>query len=211
MDLLRSTKVPLGISLAFYGLVLTVLAFIPIAFAVPFVMYGKPILDSLNPMLLGLIMVGLGILLFVAFVLGLSGKVFCLTAPAEMRGKGAICLAAFLDLLAICIAVGGRMVVSPQVASDLQYFLMFVSLMCFLVFLRHLGDFMENHEFAKKASRLLILGAVLVLAVLLRRFCFSAVPVAAVLFGILPIILGLVGLVLYSRLLLGMKNALRIG
>lgn len=199
-DSLQLNKVPLGISLVFYGLELTALAII-LMFAVPFVLGG-------NLALLIQLLFGLSILLVGASILSFVGKALCLTAPSDMQGKQAIYAAVVLDVLAIGIQLASQFTTVPQLVANSSNLLAIAAFVCFLLFLQQLGRFLHDDELTTKSAGLLKLGMALVVSLLLLVVSAVVMPPASSLFGLVALILGLLGLIRYARLLLGFKKKL---
>ena len=199
-DSLRLNKVPLGISLVFYGLELTALAII-LMIAVPFVLAG-------NLMLARQVIFGLSILLIGAGILSFVGKGLCLTAPSEMQGKQAIYLAVVLDVLAILIQVASPFTTVPKMVGNSSNLLAIAAFVCFLLFLQQLARFLHDDELTSKSAGLLKLGIALVVVLVLLFVSAVVMPLAGILFGLVALVLGLLGLVRYARLLLGFKKKL---
>jgi hypothetical protein len=198
--LLRLNKVPLGISLVFYGLELTALAII-LMFAVPFVVAG-------NLALLIQVVFGLSILLVGASILSFVGKALCLTAPSDMQGKTAIYTAVVLDVLGIVIQLASQFTTVPKMVADSSNLLAIAAFVCFLLFLQQLGRYLHDDELTSKSAGLLKLGIALVVSLVLSLASAFVMPPAIIVFGFVALILGVLGLIRYARLLLGFKKKL---
>jgi hypothetical protein len=198
--LLRLNKVPLGISLVFYGLELTALAII-LMFAVPFVVAG-------NLALLIQVVFGLSILLVGVSILSFVGKALCLTAPSDMQGKTAIYTAVVLDVLGIVIQLASQFTTVPKMVADSSNLLAIAAFVCFLLFLQQLGRYLHDDELTSKSAGLLKLGIALVVSLVLSLASAFVMPPAIIVFGFVALILGVLGLIRYARLLLGFKKKL---
>ena len=199
-DSLQLNKVPLGISLVFYGLELTALAII-LMVAVPVVLAGD--LAFLIRLLFGL-----SILLVGANILSFVGKALCLTAPSNMPGKQAVHAAVVLDVLAIGIQLASQFTTLPNLVTKSSNLLAIAAFVCFLLFLRQLGRFLHDDELTTKSAGLLKLGIALVVSLLLFMVSAVVMPLAGILFGLVALIVGLLGLIRYARLLLDFKKKL---
>jgi hypothetical protein len=198
--LLRLNKVPLGISLVFYGLELTALAII-LMFAVPFVVAG-------NLALLIQVVFGLSILLVGVSILSFVGKALCLTAPSDMQGKTAIYTAVVLDVLGIVIQLASQFTTVPKMVANSSNLLAIAAFVCFLLFLQQLGRYLHDDELTSKSAGLLKLGIALVVSLVLSLASAFVMPPAIIVFGFVALILGVLGLIRYARLLLGFKKKL---
>lgn len=212
VESLRTTRVPLGILLVYYGLALFVL--------VNVVGVSWPVIDPRGHRMLFVYATAVIPFLFiVASVLSLVGTSLCLTAPIEMPGKGALYVGCVLNAAALFINVAYHFMALPFVIAVSSGLHSTVGFVCFLIFLKHVGGFLRNSELTSKALGLRNLGIALVLVTVLwivpaivpmtplARFVpvkpFSAVP----LFGLLWISLGIVVVFRYARLLRDLKQA----
>lgn len=200
---LQATRVPLGISLVYYSVELTLLAIVG-SFVLPFVLPG-------NPMLAVRAIVGLGVMIIVASVLSLVGTALCLTAPNEMHDKEFIYFAVALDAAAFLINVAGHFTTLPWLIVALPNLLMITGFVCFLVFLKHVGRFMCNNALTSQAEGALNVGIVLVVVMVLFVVSVFVMPKARALLSLLAAILGLVGFLRYARLLHDLKQAFARG
>ena len=199
-DVLRLNKVPLGISLVFFGLELTALALILI-FIMPLVLGG-------NPALLASALLGLTILFLAAGILSFVGKALCLTAPSDMGGRQAIYLAVLFDALAMSVNVISKFVTLPKLVASSSSLLTIIAFTCFLLFLEDLGRFLHDGDLTRKSTGLLKLWIVLVVSSILTAVCAVAMPVAVLFLAIVLIVLGLLAVIRYARLLLDFKRKL---
>lgn len=202
LESLRSTNVPIGISLIYYALAL-MLAAIILMVVVPFAMSGNPLLVRA--------IVGLGLLLLVASILSLVGTGLCLTAPQAMPGKAAIYLTVALDVVVVLIHVAGNFTRLPGLIAALPNLLAITGFVSFLVFLKHLSGFVGSGELVSKAEGLLGLGIALVIVLGLSIVGAFVMPQVAGLFALLALILGAVGFLRYARLLHDLKHTLARG
>lgn len=203
LESLRSTNVPIGISLIYCALAL-MLASIILMFVVPLAMSG-------NPLLAVRAIVGLGVLLLVASILSLVGTGLCLTAPQQMPGKEAIYLTVGLDVVVVLIHVAGNFTRLPVLIAALPNLLAITGFVSFLVFLKHVSGFVGSSELVSKAEGSLGLGIALVIVLGLSIVGTFVMPQVAGAFAVLALILGAVGFLRYARLLHDLKHTLAHG
>ena len=189
------SHVPAGIALVYYSIGVTALGTI-LGLAVPHAFRGEPLL--LYRVMLGLALISIG-----AGLLSLFGKILCLTAPADMPGALTVCVSLVCDVGAIAIAIASCTRQLPIAIAGLPLLLSIVSFVTFLLFLSHLGRFLEKDNLASDASGLLTLGICLLVAsviILMTRPWRSLNPLI-MLIGLIVLILGIRGLFGYLKLL----------
>ena len=189
---LRKTNVPLGIRLVYIGFMLFLLAMF-VASAIPWTFRNNPRgLVSFLPVLLGL-----GYLILASTITTTVGKALCLTAPPQMSGKGVILVAVAIDLLAQAIAVVKMLMVLPPLLTSSINLLSVAGMVCFVLFLKHLGRFLKEPDIAERATGLLTLG-ICIVGMWLSIIVLSFLVVARV----LPEIVGGLGVMLLAIALL---------
>lgn len=186
-------KVSQGISCVFYGLELSALAVL-LGFVVPFAVAG----DFALAMKL---ILGLGVLSIAAGLLGLYGKALCIASPSEMRGKEFIYAAVTLDVVAIVIQLASQFTSVPGIITGSTTVLWVAGLACFLLYLARLGRFVHDDELAARSAGLVKIGVSLAATLVLSCASAFTMPAAGILFGLVALILGVLGLMRYSRLL----------
>lgn len=203
---LRKTSVPLGIRLVFIGFMLFLLAMF-VAFGIPWTFRNNPRgLVSFLPVLLGLFF-----LIQAASLTTTVGKVLCLTAPPQMSGKGVILVAVAIDLLAQAIAVAKMFMVLPPLMISSINLLSVAGMVCFVLFLKHLGRFLKEPDIAERATGLLTLGIGIV-GMWLMMIVLGSLAAARVLpaivgglgvlvLAITVLIVGIIGIIRYAGLL----------
>lgn len=194
LDSVRSTKVPLGINLVFYGLQLMVFSIIMMMFL--------PMFLSGNLQLLISVLFIFSLMLIAATALSLLGKVLCLSAPNEMLGKTSIYLAVLFDVLAVGLAIALIFTELPPIFDTISNILSIAGLVCFLVFLRALSQYIADENLVRRSKSLLMIGITLIVFWLLAIASAFFLPLGAVFFGLIVLVLGIMALLRYSRLLL---------
>ena len=163
---------------------------------------------SLTPLIYGLF--GMAI---IAPVLTIVGKLLCLTASSQMPGKGSLVLALVFDGIAFLITLvrhGGYYTIAHLIGA--------AGSVCFLVFLKKLGESLRLEHLTERATAVLYLGNMyialwIVQFGLANGFMFKQVPLIVVTIGMnlldyLLFVIGLVGAASYAGLLSKYRRAL---
>ena len=207
---LRKTKVPLGIDLVFLGFLLSMFVIIGL-FAIGWSFRGN--VRAIRPIVYGSLFLGIaGILLTTA------GKLLCLTAPPQMSGKGSILVAVLIDVLALLITVAKLFTILPPWLTGMVNLLSVGGFVCFIWFLRHLGEFIGERHISVRASNVLTLGiGVVVLWLLMLGMGVLALAgglppffagIGMMLLVVVLLIVGAIGAIRYGGLLLASRYAL---
>lgn len=207
---LRKTKVPLGIDLVFLGFLISMFVIIGL-FAMGWSFRGN--VRVIRPIVYGSVFLGIA-----GLVLTTVGKLLCLTAPPQMPGKGSILAAVLIDVLALLITVAKFITVLPPWLSSLVNLLSVGGFVCFVWFLKHLGEFMGERDISERASNVLMLGiGVVVLWLLMLGVGVLALAgglppflagIGIMLLGVVLLIGGAIGAVRYAGLLSTCRYAL---
>jgi hypothetical protein len=165
----RLSPVLVGITLVYIGLVLFLLCVIGV--------FGLPhVLKDLNTLFE--ILNILGHTAMAACLLSLLGKLLCLAAPSEMRGKWAIFLAVpfLLFAAAVTAALTYRIDVLlellPQTPrlNEYSHVAFFVGLAFFLIFLKNLAAYLDSDPNVRMAVVTMVVGVLVLLVYLFGRF-----------------------------------------
>ena len=150
-----------------------------------------------------------------ATAMGLVGIILCLAVPDETIGKRIIYVAVILQAIAVLIGLTGLVVDVPAIANLVAPLLSVSALVLFLVFLRQLALHLQKPALAEQASNVLRIGVAIVITfvVIIILFAFAlfggfAYPPLSWAMMLVAVVLGLTGLVLYGRLLTGLRCAL---
>lgn len=147
---IHRTKVPLGVDCVFFGFVLTCLAVL-IASSVSWSMKGDPKRVAQIVYLLSLGSIA-------ATIITSIGKLLCLTAPSNMSGRGSIFVAVAIDLLSLSITVGSLVTVVPGVLRGAVHLVSLAGLVCFILFLQNLGDFLGERDLRERGYGVFKMG-----------------------------------------------------
>lgn len=150
---LHNSSVPLGIAWIYNGLLFGAIAMIGLCSMVLLSDAGQPGKGSF-------LMVPLGMAMVIAAGLMFVGKLFCLSAPSQIPGRGGVGLSLVFDGFAVLIAMAQRG--HAPGLSVLANLLGIGSVVCFLVFLKGLGEFLELQDITDRAAGVLLLGLLLV-------------------------------------------------
>ena len=184
---LRNSSVPLGITWMYYGLLIGVIATIGFCTMTIVFQAGRPGQGAPLVVLFGLAIV-------VAAGLMIIGKLFCLSAPSQIPGNGGILLSLAFDGFAVLISIAQRgQSLGLSVMANL---LTVASFICFLAFLKGLGEFLKQQDIADRAASVLWLLFVNVALWLMQLVLTSFVVARAVPHDIGSIGSGMLGVVL---------------
>lgn len=150
---IHRTKVPLGIDLVYFGFLAYILIVL-LTMVLPFTFARN--LASIRTLLS--ILWWLNLATFVTTTVTTIGKLMCLTAPRQMVGRETIFVAVAIDLLPWLTTVASWItVVSPLLKSAINV-VSVAGFVCFLLFLRYLGDFLGERDLRERATGIFKLG-----------------------------------------------------
>jgi hypothetical protein len=112
-------------------------------------------------------------------VLGLVGRIMCLSVPDNCAASNVIYAAVVCDVAALLITAAGWVVDVPQLVSSLSGLLPAVASILFLVFLKKIAAHIRGNVSEQRASIILKLGVASVVAMILGEFVPLVVIVAA--------------------------------
>lgn len=181
----RFQHVRTGIGCVYAGLWLTILAILAVPLA--FLLRAAPLL-LIAPLLI-----------LAGTVLSMIGRILCLSVPAEVGATGLIYGAVLCDVAALLATVSGLVGGLPDL-SGFSSLLNVIGIVLFVLFLKQLALSIGAKDCAVRASNLLNLSVGLAAVIVVMLF----LP----LMGVVALVLGLCGFVLYLRLLSGLKLGL---
>lgn len=219
-DLLRIKKVSTGISLVFYGLELFALSIITVSLA-PFLLQSR-VIDIL--LLFRIVQIA-AYMLIASSLMGFIGKYFCMSAPKEVPGRFSIKAAVLLEIVVFAISVLQLFTNMPVLVSESTSLLSVISFFFFLVFLENLAIYLVDDMLIQKSRKLMNIAYSLVFMLVITTglsvFAFQILSAfkssslilyyssIITLVGAITLILGILGLMRYSRLLWNFKRKLR--
>lgn len=205
---LRQSKVSLGIDCAYFGFLLVSLVSVLDA-AAPFAL-GNHSRDHFSAILL------LTMLAFAAGILSAIGKLLCLTAPRPLSDMSSILFAALCDVGAVAASIARPFTaLQPGLTTLLTVVTISLSVLgfvCFVWFLRQLGECLGDQGIQERASRVLNLANIMTVLVL-SGIVLPLLPQilaawGAVLLGFGLLVIGIIGVFRYLGLLSACRGAL---
>lgn len=181
----RFKHVRLGLGCVIAGLWLTVAAILVVPLAI--LVQAAPLI-LLAPLLV-----------IAASLVSMIGRILCLSVPQEVGATGLIYAAVLCDVTALIASVSGMVPGLPDV-SGFSALLSVGGIVCFLLFLKRLAVHINAGDSAVRATNLLNVSIGLVVVMVVMIF----LP----LMGLVALGLALLGFILYSRLLSGLKQSL---
>lgn len=203
---LKHSDVPLGVSWVYYGFLLVILVSV---LEIVVSLASRRTVSQGELSAAGV----LNVLALAASFLTIVGKFLCLSAPSEMYGKGWIRQVLLVDMLAVFVCVIGKSVVlSPELVMVLMAAMILLPVWgfgSFVLFLRSLGEFLDQRNITDKAAGVLTFVRILLIAVLILLLLtlVNAQPLVALGLVVL-LIYGIVGSLRYLALLSACRDAL---
>ena len=193
-------SVPHGVRLVYYGLVLSV-ASVVLSVFVGVARVGSPT-----------VLRGLGAAMVIGTVIGIVGKVFCLTVPRAVGAAGLVYAAVAFGLASFAVPVASQYIVVPLLVIGGVQFVAIGGTFCFLLFLRHLANYIHRQDLANLVMKLIILGlgAALFFGLIVGIGIVSNSPVLGLLAMLAFGSLALICIVVYAQLLSGLIKTLKL-
>lgn len=168
-DFASFLNVATGLRLVFWGILIIIFSVLlggPLSFMLVFI---------LGP--LALLVVPVGVLAGAAT--GLVGRCFCLSVPPKTGTKELIYAAVVCDLAAIAVSGLEFVVELPAIVSLATDLLPTVAIVLFVLFLRQLATHIGQHDLAKTAGGLLVVGGILVVLLVGMLIVLPFAPAAS--------------------------------
>jgi hypothetical protein len=148
VDLPRGlARVPLGIGLVLVGFVTSLVLF---SIWLPSLFIGSQT---------AALYFRLGPFVALSAAVGTSiGKALCLTAPAGVSGRGPLLAAVLIDFYGYVMGVASALGSPPALLLSLREVMWVIGMLCFVMFLRHLGHFLKRSDIVGQATTLLCVG-----------------------------------------------------
>ncbi|MEM8865997.1 MAG: hypothetical protein AAGF31_10685 [Planctomycetota bacterium] len=126
-----------------------------------------------------LALVGFGILGLA--ILNLVGVCFCLAAPDSSNGRPLVVASLVLQISSFVLAFAGQFVIAAagggliamQIVQAITNLMSFAAIICFLLFLWRMADYIERPDVAGRAKRTMIIGAVSLGAIIVTGITFG--------------------------------------
>jgi hypothetical protein len=168
------SKMHIGLSMMFYGIILTFLAILVILIAMAFDTSRAGAETAFLLLSVGMIMV------IVSQVLSILGPICCLGAPEDMPGKGLLYVSVIFQLISVGMSLTQGFFVPnlPQGVAYAGMLLGFIAVALFIAFLRRVGEYIGNPGLSRRASETLNTLIVAVVLCALVAVCVAVCLVA---------------------------------
>jgi len=182
-----------GINCVYYGLYLIIAS-------VLVMMFGGAMI-AVSPAAAMAIIAAAPLMIIAGTVLGLVGRIMCLSVPDNCAASNVIYAAVVCDVAALLITAAGWVVDVPQLVSSLSGLLPAVASILFLVFLKKVAARIRDDISEQRASTILKLGVAAVVTMILGVFVPPVVIVAFLMI--------IISFFIYVRLLLSLRESLK--
>lgn len=182
-----------GVNCVYYGLYLIVAS-------VLVMMFGGAMV-AVSPAAAMAIIAAAPLMIIAGTVLGLVGRIMCLTVPEVCAASTVIYAAVVCDVAALLISVAGWVVEVPQLINSLGGLLPALASILFLVFLKKIAAHISDNVSEQRASTVLKLGIASVVTMILGVFLPPVVIIA--------FLMMIVSFFIYVRLLLSLRESLK--
>ncbi len=183
-----------GVSCVYYGLFLIV-GTILVAFV------GGGVL-MVSPAVGAVLVLGVVPIMFIAgTILGLVGRIMCLSVPDDFSAAGVIYAAVICDVTVVLISAASWIVDLPELVSSLSSLLSLASTILFLVFLKKIAAYIDDNTSERRSGN--------VLNLLIATFVVVIVGVFLPPLLIVAMLIALVGFIMYVLLLMGLMKSLK--
>jgi uncharacterized membrane protein len=199
-------SVQTGLRLVLFGLVVSILT-VAAAFLVPFLV-GQGDFDTVLLLIRILLVMGV-----IGSILSITGKIFCLSTPKEMKGVEIIYIAVSFEVVSAILGIAQIVtVVSPLVRLG-GGILSLAAFVLFLLYLRSLAEYVGDRASAANASSVLVLGIALVVCLVLSLLLALAQGggLLVLVLVIAILVLGIIMLIRYVGLLIALGNSVAMG
>ena len=141
------------------------------------------------------------IMFIVGTILGLVGRIMCLSVPDDFSAVGVIYAAVICDVTVVLISAAGWIVDLPELVSSLSSLLTLASIILFLVFLMKISAYIDDNASLQRAGNVLLLLIATFVAVIVGVFLPPLLIVA--------LLMAIVGFIMYVLLLMGLMKSLK--
>lgn len=191
-----------GVNLVYIGFYLIVFGLIALLLGAGLVAAGSQV---------GLILLATApLMLIVGSVLGLVGRLQCLSVPDAVQATGIIYTAVVCDVLVTLFAVASWFVALPDGVDSVHALLSLLASVLFVIFLKRVAVHIKDDQSKKRAGLFLKLSiATFVVPVVGLMVAVMIFPPLLIVVSIMVFIMAIVMLCLYVRLLTGLRVSLR--
>ena len=183
-----------GVSCVYYGLFLIVGCILVMG-------VGGGVL-MVSPAVGAVLVLGVVPIMFIAgTILGLVGRIMCLSVPDDFSAVGVIYAAVICDVTVVLISAAGWIVDLPELVSSLSSLLTLASIILFLVFLMKISAYIDDNASLQRAGNVLLLLIATFVAVIVGVFLPPLLIVA--------LLMAIVGFIMYVLLLMGLMKSLK--
>jgi hypothetical protein len=193
MQLSEFENVRKGINCVYYGLFLIIAS-------VLVMMFGGAMVAVSPTAALAIIAAG-PLMIIVGTILGLVGRIMCLSVPDDCAASKVIYAAVVCDVAALLIFTAGWVVDLPQIVSSFGGLLPAAASILFLVFLKQIAAHIRDNVSEQRASTVLKLGSASFVTLILGEFLPPLLIVA--------FLMMIVSFFIYVRLLLSLRESLK--
>ncbi len=192
-------SVKTGITLIYWGIVILLLAIIS-GILVPFIVKDLETFVRL--------MMVLGVVVILANIITIVGKVMCLGAPQETGAREFIIAAVVADGLSLLISLAGLFQQLPSYAPQVANLLSMAGFVLFMLFLKQVAIFIQRDDLAQAAASVLTLGIILIVTAILTGLLAFVAPVLVLITGLVMLVVGILFVIRYVGLIAKMKDAI---
>ena len=155
-----------------------------------------------SPAVGAVLVLGVVPIMFIAgTILGLVGRIMCLSVPDDFSAVGVIYAAVICDVTVVLISAAGWIVDLPELVSSLSSLLTLASIILFLVFLMKISAYIDDNASLQRAGNVLLLLIATFVAVIVGVFLPPLLIVA--------LLMAIVGFIMYVLLLMGLMKSLK--
>ncbi len=182
-----------GVSCVYYGLFLIV-GSILVMFVGGGVMLASPVAGLV-------VLAAAPIMIIAGTILGLVGRIMCLSVPDDFSAVGVIYAAVICDVTVVLISAASWIVDLPELVSSLSGLLSLASTILFLVFLKKIAAYIDDNTSERRSGN--------VLNLLIATFVVVIVGVFLPPLLIVALLMVIVGFIMYVLLLMGLMKSLK--
>ncbi len=192
------------------------LVMLSIAIYVVSVMYIMLVMFTQSFFLLDTLFVVTGLVGFVVPILHMVGMGLCLVVPTRSKAKGMVTTAFVLQLLATLITILTTIAaINRPFQNDPQPFTMIAGLMIiaglvlFVLFLARTAEFIDRPKISSRAMMSMYLAIATFVLLFLTGMLGAAIGEVALLFGLIPLVVGIIALLRYVGSISQLRSAIR--